>query len=44
MARKKDGGALGLVFEVAALLRTTKGLTADELQRLARDAHKAKDK
>ena len=30
--------------EVAALLRTTKGLTADELNRLARVAQKAKDK
>ena len=30
--------------EVAALLRTTKGLTADELNRLAREAQKAKDK
>ncbi len=30
--------------EQAALLRTTKGLTADELTRLARDARKTKDK
>ncbi len=30
--------------EVAALLRTTKGLTADELTRLAREAQKSKDK
>ncbi|MCA3624606.1 MAG: helix-turn-helix domain-containing protein [Sphingomonas sp.] len=30
--------------EVAALLRTTKGLTADELTRLAREAQKTKDK
>jgi transcriptional regulator with XRE-family HTH domain len=30
--------------EVAALLRTTKGLTADELTRLAREALKKKDK
>ena len=30
--------------EVAALLRTTKGLTADELNRLARRAQNAKDK
>ena len=30
--------------EVAALLRTTKGLTADELNRLAREAQKAKEK
>ncbi|MFZ4684615.1 MAG: helix-turn-helix domain-containing protein [Hyphomonadaceae bacterium] len=29
--------------EVAALLRTTKGFTADELNRLAREAQKAKD-
>ena len=30
--------------EVAALLRTTKGLTADDMARLARWAQKAKDK
>jgi transcriptional regulator with XRE-family HTH domain len=30
-------------MEVAALLRTTKGLSADELTRLAREAQKAKD-
>jgi predicted transcriptional regulator len=30
--------------EVAALLRTTKGLTTDELNRLAREAQKAKVK
>ena len=30
--------------EVAALLRTTKGLTADELTRLAREAQKTKGK
>src|SRR5262249_55710696 len=30
--------------EVAALLRTTKGLTADEVTKLARQVHKAKDK
>ncbi len=30
--------------ELAALLRTTKGLTAEEMVRLAREAHKAKDK
>src|ERR1044072_3738325 len=30
--------------QVAALLRTTKGLTADALARLARSAQKAKDK
>jgi transcriptional regulator with XRE-family HTH domain len=30
--------------QVAALLRTTKGLTADDLARLARSAQKAKDK
>ena len=30
--------------EVAALLRTTKGLTAEELKRLARDAQKSKEK
>jgi transcriptional regulator with XRE-family HTH domain len=30
--------------EVAALLRTTRGLTADELNRLAREAQKTKDK
>src|SRR5689334_22620372 len=30
--------------QVAALLRTTKGLTADDLVRLARSAQKAKDK
>lgn len=30
--------------EVAALLRTTRGLTADELTRLARQAQKSKDK
>jgi transcriptional regulator with XRE-family HTH domain len=30
--------------ELAALLRTTKGLTADEVQRLARQAQKAKEK
>ena len=30
--------------ELAALLRTTKGLTADEVARLAREAEKAKDK
>jgi len=29
--------------EVAALLRTTKGCTADELNRLAREAQKTKD-
>jgi hypothetical protein len=30
--------------ELTALLRTTKGMTADEIARLARDAQKAKDK
>lgn len=30
--------------ELAALLRTTKGLTAEEMARLARQAQKAKDK
>jgi transcriptional regulator with XRE-family HTH domain len=30
--------------EVAALLRTTKGLSVDDLQRLAREAQKVKDK
>jgi transcriptional regulator with XRE-family HTH domain len=30
--------------ELAALLRTTKGLTADDIARLARNARKAKDK
>jgi transcriptional regulator with XRE-family HTH domain len=30
--------------EIAALLRTTKGLTADDVTRLARQAQKAKDK
>ena len=30
--------------ELAALLRTTKGLTADDIARLAREAQKAKDK
>ena len=30
--------------ELAALLRTTKGLTADDVARLAREAEKAKDK
>ena len=30
--------------ELAALLRTTKGLTADDVARLAREAGKAKDK
>ena len=30
--------------ELAALLRTTKGLTADDMARLARQAQKAKDK
>ncbi len=30
--------------ELAALLRTTKGLTADDVARLAREANKAKDK
>jgi hypothetical protein len=30
--------------EVAALLRTTKGLSADDLARLAREAQKTKDK
>lgn len=30
--------------ELAALLRTTKGLTAEDIARLARDAQKAKDK
>jgi len=30
--------------ELAALLRTTKGLTADDMVRLARLAQKAKDK
>ena len=30
--------------QVAALLRTTKGLTADDMARLARSAQKAKDK
>jgi transcriptional regulator with XRE-family HTH domain len=30
--------------ELAALLRTTKGLTADDITRLARQAQKAKDK
>jgi transcriptional regulator with XRE-family HTH domain len=30
--------------ELSALLRTTKGMTADEIARLARDARKAKDK
>jgi transcriptional regulator with XRE-family HTH domain len=30
--------------ELAALLRTTKGLTAEEMARLAREAQKAKDK
>jgi transcriptional regulator with XRE-family HTH domain len=30
--------------ELAALLRTTKGLTADEMMKLARQAQKAKDK
>jgi transcriptional regulator with XRE-family HTH domain len=30
--------------EVAALLRTTKGLTVDELNRLAREAQKARDR
>ena len=29
--------------ELAALLRTTKGLTADDIARLAREAQKAKD-
>ena len=29
--------------ELAALLRTTKGLTADDIARLARQAQKAKD-
>jgi transcriptional regulator with XRE-family HTH domain len=31
-------------LELAALLRTTKGLTAEEIARLARQAQKAKDK
>ena len=30
--------------ELAALLRTTKGLTADDVARLAREAQKSKDK
>jgi transcriptional regulator with XRE-family HTH domain len=30
--------------ELAALLRTTKGLTAEDIARLAREAQKAKDK
>jgi transcriptional regulator with XRE-family HTH domain len=30
--------------EMAALLRTTKGLTADDVTRLAREAQRAKDK
>ena len=30
--------------ELAALLRTTKGLTAEDIARLARNAQKAKDK
>jgi plasmid maintenance system antidote protein VapI len=30
--------------EIAALLRTAKGLTADDVTRLARQAQKAKDK
>jgi hypothetical protein len=30
--------------ELAALLRTTKGLTADEMTKLARQAQRAKDK
>ena len=30
--------------ELTALLRTTKGMTADEIARLARNAQKAKDK
>ncbi len=30
--------------ELAALLRTTKGLTPNDIARLARDAQKAKDK
>jgi transcriptional regulator with XRE-family HTH domain len=30
--------------ELAALLRTTKGLTADDMARLAREAQKAKEK
>jgi transcriptional regulator with XRE-family HTH domain len=30
--------------ELAALLRTTKGLTADDIARLARDAQKVKEK
>jgi transcriptional regulator with XRE-family HTH domain len=30
--------------ELAALLRTTKGLTAEDVARLAREAQKAKDK
>ena len=30
--------------ELAALLRTTKGLTAEDIARLARKAQKAKDK
>jgi transcriptional regulator with XRE-family HTH domain len=31
-------------IELAALLRTTKGLTADEMTKLARQAQRAKDK
>src|SRR5580692_5186109 len=31
-------------IEVAALLRTTKGLTADDMAKLARQAQRAKDK
>jgi transcriptional regulator with XRE-family HTH domain len=31
-------------IELAALLRTTKGLTADDMARLAREAKKVKDK
>ena len=34
----------GRPVELTALLRTTKGMTAEEISRLARDAQKAKDK
>jgi hypothetical protein len=37
-------GCHGKHRELAALLRTTKGLTAEEMTRLARTAQKAKDK
>ena len=34
----------GRPVELAALLRTTKGLTTDDIARLARDARKVRDK